>query len=174
MTTITSITPLPLPAPSRSQSQDVFDAAVAAELGAFPTMVTEQNAAIALMNIVGAQTTADALTCTTKAAGAVVSANSASASATSATASAATTTSAATSATSAKVAAESARDAAMGAWAAALAANPDLNPVVRMNPSTIADDLTIPSFYNAYSSGPITVGEDATITVGDDANWNII
>ena len=167
MTTITSITPLPLPAPSRSQSQGVFDAAIAAELGAFPTMVTEQNAAIALMNIVGAQTTADALTCTTKAAGAVVSANSASASAT-------TATSAKVAAESAKVAAESARDAAMGAWGAAIAANPDLNPVVRMNPSTIADDLTIPSFYNAYSSGPITVGEGATITVGDDANWNII
>ena len=63
---------------------------------------------------------------------------------------------------------------AQAAWTAALAANPDLNPVVRMNPSTITTDTTIPSYYNAYSAGPVTIGEGVEVTINDNANWTII
>lgn len=77
-------------------------------------------------------------------------------------------------ATAAKVAAEVARDAAAASWTAALAANPDLNPAVKMNPSNIDTDLTIPSFYNASSVGPLTIDEGVQITINDSANWSIL
>lgn len=70
--------------------------------------------------------------------------------------------------------AETARAGAEAAWTAALAANPDLNPAVRMNPSTIAEDLTIPAGYNAYSAGPIAIGEGVEVTLEDNANWSIL
>jgi len=73
-----------------------------------------------------------------------------------------------------RIAAQAAAAAAQAAWSAALAANPDLNPAVRMNPSTLHDDLTIPSEYNAISVGPnLTVGEGVEVTVNDNANWTI-
>ena len=74
----------------------------------------------------------------------------------------------------AAAAADADRIAAEAAWAAALAANPDLNPQIRMNPSTVAADISIPTGYNAYSSGPLEIGESVTVTVQDNANWNII
>jgi hypothetical protein len=78
-------------------------------------------------------------------------------------------------ATAAKTASETARDESVAAWTAALAANPDLDPAVRMNPSTIQTDTTIPSGYNAYSAGPfLTIGEGVTVTINDNANWSII
>lgn len=70
-------------------------------------------------------------------------------------------------------AAQTASDSAAAAWTAALAANPALDPVVRMNPSTIANDLTIPSFYNAASNGPITIGEGVNVTLSDNSIWSI-
>lgn len=73
-----------------------------------------------------------------------------------------------------RISAEAARDAANAAWTAALAANPALDPVVRMNPSTITADLTIPSFYNAASTGPLTIGEGVNVTINDNANWSIL
>ena len=63
---------------------------------------------------------------------------------------------------------------AVAAWTAALAANPDLNPSVRMNPSTITADLTVASDYNAYSAGPITIGEGVNVTLNDNSNWSIL
>jgi hypothetical protein len=63
---------------------------------------------------------------------------------------------------------------AQAAWAAALAANPDLNPAFRMNPSTLTADLTIASGYNALSAGPLTIAEGTTITVLPNARWNIV
>ena len=73
-----------------------------------------------------------------------------------------------------RVASEAARDASVASWTAALAANPDLNPVVRMNPSNIDTDLTIPSFYNAYSAGPLTIDEGVTATLNNNSNWSIL
>ena len=74
----------------------------------------------------------------------------------------------------ARIASESARDGSAAAWTAALAANPDLNPAVRMNPSDIEADLTIPSFYNAYSAGPLTIDEGVQVTLNDNSNWSIV
>lgn len=73
----------------------------------------------------------------------------------------------------AQAAAENASDSAAAAWTAALAANPDLNPVVRMNPSTITVDTAIPAGYNAFSAGPLTIRDDIDVTVSDNANWTI-
>lgn len=63
---------------------------------------------------------------------------------------------------------------AQASWTAALAANPDLKPAVRMNPSTISADLTVPSSYNAYSAGPLTIGEGVTVTLADNSRWTIL
>lgn len=63
---------------------------------------------------------------------------------------------------------------AQAAWTAALAANPDLDPAVRMNPSTITADITIPTHYNAYSAGPLTIGEGAEVTLNDHSNWSVL
>jgi hypothetical protein len=63
---------------------------------------------------------------------------------------------------------------AAAAWTAALAANPDLNPSVRMNPSTIATDFTVASYYNAFSGGPLTIGEGVSVTLNDFSEWSII
>lgn len=71
-------------------------------------------------------------------------------------------------------AAAAARVAAEAAWTAALAANPDLNPSVRMNPHTIAADVTVPSGYNAYSAGPLTIGEGVNITLADNSQWSVL
>lgn len=73
-----------------------------------------------------------------------------------------------------RIAALAAATEAAAAWTAALAANPDLNPAVRMNPSTISVATTIPSYYNAYSAGPLTIGEDVDVTLNDHSNWSIL
>lgn len=66
------------------------------------------------------------------------------------------------------------RIAAEAAWTAALAANPDLNPALRMNPSAITADITVPAGYNGYSAGPLEISEGIDVTVADTANWTII
>ena len=111
-----------------------------------------------------------ALSATDAATSATAAATSATASAASATTSASSATDAATSATAAAASA----DEAQAAWTAALAANPDLNPAVRMNPSTISVATTIPSYYNAYSAGPLTIGENIEVTLNDNSNWSIL
>jgi hypothetical protein len=82
-------------------------------------------------------------------------------------------TSANNSATSAASASNSASNAA-ASWTAALAANPDLNPFGRMNPSTITTNQTIASGYNAGSFGPITIAEGTTVTLNTNSNWSIL
>jgi hypothetical protein len=156
---MSSITPLPTP-PSRN-APETFSARADALLGALPTMVTETN-------VVAAEVAAHAADVTTKH-DAVQSTYTAAMSAGLASAA----SNAATAAT-AKTQAETARDAADAAWTAALAANPDLNPVIRMNPSVVAQDTTIPSHYNAYSAGPLEIAESTTVTINDHANWSIL
>jgi hypothetical protein len=77
------------------------------------------------------------------------------------------------SATSAASASNSASNAS-ASWTAALAANPDLNPFGRMNPSTITTNQTIASGYNAGSFGPITIAEGTTVTLNTNSNWSIL
>jgi uncharacterized protein (UPF0333 family) len=82
-------------------------------------------------------------------------------------------TNAATATAKAAEAAASA-SAADAAWTAALAANPDLNPVIRMNPSVVSTDTTIPAGYNAYSAGPLEIGESITVEIEADGRWTIL
>jgi len=74
----------------------------------------------------------------------------------------------------AQAAAEEARDGAVAAWTAALAANLDMNLAARMNPSTITEAFAIPSGYNAYSAGPLTIGEGVEVTLNDHSIWSIL
>ena len=73
-----------------------------------------------------------------------------------------------------KVSAAAAASDAEAAWSAALAANPDLNPVVRMNPSRVTVNLTIPSGYNAASAGPLEIAEGVSVTLNDNSHWSIV
>lgn len=70
--------------------------------------------------------------------------------------------------------ADAAAASAAAAWTAALAANPDLNPAVRQNPSTLTAALTIATGYNAYSAGPLTIGEGVSVTLNETSNWSIL
>ncbi|MFZ4537168.1 hypothetical protein [Propionivibrio sp.] len=45
---------------------------------------------------------------------------------------------------------------------------------VRMNPSTITENLTIPSGYNAASTGPLAIAEGTTVTLNDNSIWSIL
>ena len=89
-------------------------------------------------------------------------------------ASAATAIAQALIATAQASAASSSAASAQAAWTAALAANPDLNPSFRMNPSTITTDFTVASYYNAFSGGPLTIGEGVTVTLNDFSTWSIL
>lgn len=73
-----------------------------------------------------------------------------------------------------RIAAQAAATSAQAAWTAALAANPDLNPSWRANPSTLSADVTLAAGYNAVSAGPITIGEGVDVTLADTSNWSII
>jgi hypothetical protein len=154
-----SMTPLATP-PSRSDPAN-FAARADTLFGALPNFVTEANALQDDIEARQADVTAkqDSVLTATTAAFAAGLANAA--------------TNAATANTKAIEAAASASD-AQAAWTAALAANPDLNPAIRMNPSTIATDTTVPSGYNAYSAGPLTIAESTTVTIQDHAQWSII
>jgi len=70
----------------------------------------------------------------------------------------------------AAAAAASAAAAAVSA-AQAQAVSPD-SPV-RFNTRIIDDPLTIPSAYNAGSTGPIAIADGITVTVQDFATWSI-
>lgn len=72
-----------------------------------------------------------------------------------------------------RIAAQVAATAAQAAWSAALAANPDLNPWGRMNPSTLTTDFTLSTGYNALSAGPLTIAENVEITLEDHAHWTV-
>jgi hypothetical protein len=49
-----------------------------------------------------------------------------------------------------------------------------MSSLISMNPSTVTTNIIIPSGYNAYSSGPLTIGEDITVTLNDNSNWTIL
>lgn len=155
-----AISALPTP-PSRANSPADFSTRADALLGALPTFVTEANAQAADFNAKKTQFDADLAT--------AMNAGLASAATNAATA----TTKAAAAAVS-SAAAETAANEANAAWAAALASNPGLNPVFRMNPSTIASNTTLPTGYNAYSAGPLVIGEGVSVTLEDNANWTIV
>ena len=156
MTTITQvITALPVAPDPLSMTQTEFSAAATASLAAQKAMTPELNILSGQINAVAAEINAHAISISSISGIDKVAENTVKA------------TSMASSASSSAILAQA-------AWTAALAANPGINPSVRMNPSTIAEDLTIPSFYNAYSAGPLSIAEGINATIGDDANWDII
>lgn len=77
----------------------------------------------------------------------------------------------ATTATNAKASAELARDNAAASWTAALAANPDLNPSLRMHAAKITQNMVIPDGYNALSVGPLEVDPAVTVTGLGNSTW---
>ena len=143
-----TITALP-PAPSSSDPTN-FATKADALLGALAQFVSEMNAAVT--NVNAKETLATAAGVLAQAALDAGLANAA--------------TNAAT--------AYAARVAAEAAWTAALAANPDLDPSVRMNPTTFLSDVTVPSGYNAYSAGPLTIGDGVEVTLADNSNWSVL
>ena len=57
-----------------------------------------------------------------------------------------------------------------------LVGNPavDAQGIIRYNPQTISETVTIPNNVNAFSAGPLTIGDGYTITIGTGSNWTII
>ncbi|MDD2664378.1 MAG: hypothetical protein PHD19_11560 [Dechloromonas sp.] len=88
-------------------------------------------------------------------------------------ANAATAVAKAAEAVAAASAAQQAQTLATAAWTAALAANPDLNPPVRLNPHTITANLSIPAGYNAQAAGPLTIAEGVVVEIADGASFAI-
>lgn len=48
------------------------------------------------------------------------------------------------------------------------------NEVVRLNPKTISENLTIPSGYNGTSAGPLTISDGVVVTVADGSAWSVV
>jgi hypothetical protein len=152
-TSPTPITTLPT-APSRADPAN-FATRADAFLGQLPTFGTQANAvgSVTYTNAVEAAASANA------AAADRILAQSALASIT-----------AQSPASNAAAAAASAAAAAVSA-AQAQAVSPD-SPV-RFNTRRIEAELTIPSAYNAGSTGPIAIADGVTVTVQDHATWSI-
>lgn len=53
-------------------------------------------------------------------------------------------------------------------WYAQLAESP-----IRLNPSRVTANFTVPSGYNAASVGPIAIAEGVTVTIQDRATWSV-
>jgi hypothetical protein len=145
--------------PSRSDPAN-FAARADVYHSELPTRVTQMNAVASEINA-DKTTTVNAINAAFAAGLATAASN------------AATATTQAASATTQAGIASAASSAAQAAWTAALSANPDLNPAIRMNPATVSADTTIPSGYNAYSSGPIVISEGVTVTVQDGGRWSV-
>jgi hypothetical protein len=152
-TSPTPITTLPT-APSRADPAN-FATRADAFLGQLPTFGTQANAvgSVTYTNAVEAAASANA------AAADRIQAQSALASIT-----------AQSPAANAAAAAASAAAAAVSA-AQAQAVSPD-SPV-RFNTRRIEAELTIPSAYNAGSTGPIAIADGVTVTIQDNATWSI-
>ena len=61
-----------------------------------------------------------------------------------------------------------------GEWGAIGGGGPSLglNSVIRVNATTISENLTIPSSSNGMSAGPITIADGYTVTVS--GTWSIV
>jgi hypothetical protein len=70
-------------------------------------------------------------------------------------------------------AAAAAASAAAAAASAAVAQAVSPDSPVRFNTRRIEAELTIPSAYNAGSTGPIAIADGITVTIQDNATWSI-
>jgi len=58
-------------------------------------------------------------------------------------------------------------------WAG-LAASTTPNAAIRINPRTILESVGIATGHNGLSAGPIAIGDNVTITIGQSATWSIV
>ncbi|MDE2097816.1 MAG: hypothetical protein KGL39_11255 [Patescibacteria group bacterium] len=65
---------------------------------------------------------------------------------------------------------QAALSAAVAQSASATAGTP--SPIL-MNPNKVTSSMTIPSDYNAFSFGPIEIGDGVTVTLDDNSTWSI-
>ena len=49
----------------------------------------------------------------------------------------------------------------------------DYSPV-KLNMQTISYNYSIPSGYNGYTSGPVTIANGITVTIPDGSSWSVI
>jgi hypothetical protein len=49
----------------------------------------------------------------------------------------------------------------------------DTYSVIRLNPSTLTENVTISTGYNGASAGPLTVANNITVTVANNSVWTI-
>ena len=50
----------------------------------------------------------------------------------------------------------------------------DTYGIIRINPNIIAENVTIPTLYNASTAGPLTIADNSTPSVSKGAVWVII
>jgi hypothetical protein len=49
----------------------------------------------------------------------------------------------------------------------------DTNGIVRINASTLTENCTITTGYNASSAGPLTVANNVVVTIANNSTWTI-
>jgi len=50
----------------------------------------------------------------------------------------------------------------------------DTYGIVRINASTLTENVSITTGYNASSAGPLTIANNVTVTIANNATWTII
>lgn len=149
-----AITPPPSPAPTRSDPanfaarSDAYHAWLVPAVAQMSAQNAENNAINAAVSATAVAAQADRVIC--QAAAAAVAEQSPVSNAAAAAAAAAT---------------------AQAYASLAQATNPD-SPI-RLNPRRIAANFTVPTGYNAASTGPITVADGVAVTVATGAAWSV-
>jgi len=49
----------------------------------------------------------------------------------------------------------------------------DTYGVIRVNPNTISENVTITTGYNGSSAGPLTIANNVTVTIANNSTWTI-
>ena len=49
----------------------------------------------------------------------------------------------------------------------------DTNGIVRINASTLTENVSITTGYNASSAGPLTLANNVVVTIGNNSSWTI-
>ena len=49
----------------------------------------------------------------------------------------------------------------------------DTNGIIRINASTLTENCTITTGYNASSAGPLTIANSVTVTIANNSVWTI-
>ena len=49
----------------------------------------------------------------------------------------------------------------------------DTNGIIRINASTLTENCTITTGYNASSAGPLTIANNVTVTIANNSTWTV-